>query len=221
MASTSDDLFASIEAVDVDRVRALLEQDPTLAVARDTAGVSALMQARYRFDRGLIEAVKDLVPQLDVFEAAAFGDVDRLTLLLSDDPTSVGAISGDGFTPLHFAAFFGQRDAVVLLLARGADVEARGTGWMTGTALNSAASRGRSDIALLLLDAGADVNATQAASYTPLHSAAHIGDAELTGRLLDRGADPTLVTEDGRDALSLARENADAATIALLEQATR
>jgi len=43
-----------------------------------------------------------------------------LTELLAEDPELVDAMSGDGFTPLHLAAFFGQADAVRLLLARGA-----------------------------------------------------------------------------------------------------
>ena len=58
MASTEDDLFAAIEAGDVDGVRALLEEQPGLATARDDDGVSALMRARYRIDRGLVAAVR-------------------------------------------------------------------------------------------------------------------------------------------------------------------
>ncbi len=57
MASTSAELFEAIEADDADRVRALLADDPSLASARDEQGVSALMRARYRFDKGVIEAV--------------------------------------------------------------------------------------------------------------------------------------------------------------------
>jgi len=220
VASTSEDLFAAIEARDVGRVRSILAEDPALASARDGEGVSALMQARYRFDRALVEAVKAHVSELDIFEAASFGDVDRSMVLLGEDADAVGAMSGDGFTPLHFAAFFGQDDAVLLLLARGAEVDALGTGWMTGTALNSAASRKRAGVAVLLLDGGADVNAAQAQGFTSLHSAAHNGDAELTRILLERGADPTLTTDDGRDALSFAEETGDAATIDLLRQAT-
>ncbi len=220
MASTSSDLFAAIEAADADRVRAILDEDPSLATARDPNGVSALMLTRYRSDRALTEAVKGHVTELDAFEAASFGDVDRLTVLAAEDTSTVTAMSADGFTALHFAAFFGQDDALALLLARGADVDARGTGWMTGTALNSAASRRRAAITALLLDAGADVNATQAQGFTSLHSAAHNGDAELTAILLSRGADPALRTDDGRDALSLAEENGDAATVELLRQAT-
>jgi ankyrin repeat protein len=220
MASTSSDLLAAIGAADTDAVRAILNRDPSLATARDPNGVSALMQARYRFDRALTEAVKAHVPELDTFEAASLGDVDRLTVLLAEDASLVSVVSGDGFTALHFAAFFGQDDAVALLLARGADVDAHGTGWMTGTALNSAASRRRAEIVVRLLDAGADVDATQAQGFTALHAAAHNGDAELTQILLARGADPALTTNDGHAALSFAEESGDEATIELLRQVT-
>ena len=90
MASTEDDLFAS------DRGRrrprrfaALLEEQPWLATDRDDDGVSALMRARYQMDRGLVAAVRAHVAELDVFEAAAFGDLDRLSELLAADPELV------------------------------------------------------------------------------------------------------------------------------------
>ena len=68
MASTSEELFAAIDDGDLARVTGLLEDDPSLATARDPQGVSALMRARYRFDRGLIEALQSRVEQLDLFE---------------------------------------------------------------------------------------------------------------------------------------------------------
>src|SRR6266705_3147806 len=70
MASPSDDLFAAIDAGDVDRVGAMLDVDPPLAMARDREGVSALLRARYRLDRALAEAVKARVAALDSFDAA-------------------------------------------------------------------------------------------------------------------------------------------------------
>ncbi len=128
MASTSAELFEAIEADDADRVRAILAEDPTLASARDEQGVSALMRARYRFDEGVIDAVVSAAPSLDVFEAASFGDLDRLTELLMFDPALVTTYSADGFTALHFAAFFGRPDAARFLLDRGADADAVGLG---------------------------------------------------------------------------------------------
>ncbi len=219
MASTSGELFAAIDDGDAGRVRAILEDDPGLAAARDASGVSALMQARYRFDPALVDAVRAHVDVLDVFEAASFGDLDRLTTILDADPALATALSGDGFTPLHFAAFFAQPDAAALLLARGADPDAHGNGWMTGTALHSAATSGSVEIGRMVLDAGADPKARQSHGWTPLHSAAQNGNAALTALLLERGADPAATNDDGKSVLELARDGGDAATIAAVEAA--
>ena len=152
MASTSDGLFAAIEAGDVARVRAMVDDDPSLASARDAEGVSALMRARYRLDRGMIEALQSRVTQMDLFESAAAGDLDRLTELLAYDPASIDGRSADGFTALHFAAFFGRPDAARLLVNHAADVDARGTGWMIGTPLHSAASGSHAEVVGVLLE---------------------------------------------------------------------
>ena len=216
MASASEDLFAAIDAGDVDRVRATLDADPSLAMARDHDGVSALLRARYRRDRALVEAVKARVASLDAFEAATFGDLDRLAVLLAADPDLTGRRSGDGFTVLHLAAFFGQNDAVRLLLARGADPDAAGTGWMTGTPLNAAASARHATVVALLLGAGGDPDAVQRGGWTPLHSAAHNGDVRTVELLLSHGADPSAVDDDGRSVGDMAGESDDAATIAAI-----
>jgi ankyrin repeat protein len=219
MASASEDLFAAIDAGDIDRVRATLDADPSLALARDHEGVSALLRARYRRDRALVEAVKARVASLDAFEAATFGDLDRLAVLLADDPDLTGRRSGDGFTALHLAAFFGQDEAVRLLLARGADPDVPGTGWMTGTPLNAAASARHATVVALLLGAGADPDAVQRGGWTPLHSAAHNGDARTVELLLAGGSDPSAVDDDGRSVGDMAGESGDAATIAAIAAA--
>ena len=219
MASTSEGLFVAIEAGDVERVRAILAEHPELATARDAAGVSALMQARYRFDPTLVDAVRVHVTDLDVFEAASFGDLERLAALLDAEPSLAGALSADGFTALHFAAFFAQPEAAALLLARGSTAGAHGTGWMTGTPLHSAATSGSVAVARLLLDAGADPNARQSHGWTPLHSAAQNGNAALTALLLERGADPAATNDDGTSIAELAREGGDAETIGAVERA--
>src|SRR6476660_9767011 len=104
MASASEDLFAAIDAGDVDHVRATLDADPSLAMARDHEGVSALLRARYRRDRALVEAVKARVASLDDLEAAAFGDLDRLALLLAAPPDRTRRRSRAASTLDHLAA---------------------------------------------------------------------------------------------------------------------
>ena len=219
MARTSADLFEAIEAGDHQRVDRLLRDDPTLAGARDPSGVSALMRARYRADTRTIGLLRERIDELDVFEGAALGDVDRVRALVDAEASLVAARSGDGFTALHFAAFFGTSAVAALLIDRGADPDARGHGWMTGTALHSAASAGKLDIAQCLLDAGADPDARQSKGHTALHSAAHNGDAALVKLLLQRGADPLLANDEGRTALDFATETGDADTVNAIERA--
>jgi uncharacterized protein len=219
MASTPDDLFAAIDADDVVAVRAIVAADPSLARSRDEHGVSALLRARYRGRRELVEAVAPYAGELDVFESAALGDVGRLRELLHERAAVVGDRSGDGFTPLHLAAFFGRAESADLLLSFGADPNAAGTGWMRGTPLHSAASGRHRDVAGSLLRAGADPNARQSGGWTPLHSAANNGDAELARLLLQADADPEARNDEGRSVLDLARENGDAETIRAIEAA--
>jgi uncharacterized protein len=216
MARTQEELFGAIDAGDVDLVRSILDDDPSLAASRDAEGVSALLRARYRFDRGLTEAVHAHVPVLDVFEASAFGDLDRLTAVLDGDPSLATARSGDGFSPLHLAAFFGQAQAAALLVARGAEVDARGTGWMTGTALHSAASGRHADVVAVLLDAGADPSLRQSGGWTALHSAAEHGDAAIVRSLLAHGADREAVNDDGTSVRDLAARSGDEEAIRAL-----
>ncbi|MEX0983546.1 MAG: ankyrin repeat domain-containing protein [Actinomycetota bacterium] len=214
MASTPEDLFAAIVGDDVERVREIVGEDPMLARSRDDAGVSALMSARYRMDRALTEPILRAAGPLDVFEAAAFGDMDRLTEVLQADPGAVSARSRDGFTALHFSAFFGGADVTRLLLARGAEVDASGRGWMTGTALHSAASASQVDSALALLHAGADPNARQGQGWTPLHSAAANGRTDLVRALRAHGADPAAVNDDGKTPGDVAEDDATRAALA-------
>ena len=219
MASTSDDLFALIEADDVDGVRVLLAEQPWLAAERDDEGVSPLLRARYRMDRGLIEAVRQHVERLNVFEGAAFGDLDRLSELLGEDPELLDATSGDGFTPLHLAAFFGQTDAMRLLLARGAVSDVAGTGWMTGTPLHAAAAGSHASIVHLLLEAGADPNTRQRHGYTPLHAAAANADVESVEALLAAGAAVDARNDDGDTPLMLAEKSGDLVTVEAIRDA--
>jgi ankyrin repeat protein len=212
MGST-EELFEAIGSGDVETVRSLLAAEPDLAAARDAEGVSALMRARYRLNMSLTQAILDAVPPLDVFEAASFGDLDHMTELFVEAPSLATAFSADGFTPLHLAAFFGKAEAAGLLLAHGADVDARGRGWMTGTPLHSAASSDHTDVARMLLEAGAEPNAQQSGGWTPLHSAARNGNLELVGLLLACGADPAAENDDGSNVLALAEEGGGADVI--------
>ena len=202
--STAADLIEAVNAGDPDRVRSILAEDPSLVTTRDEAGVSALMLARYRFDRAVTDALLAADPELDVFEAAALGYVDRLRERLLDDPEAAAAFSPDGFTALHFAAFFGKPEAAKVLLEHGASVDVYTRNGFANQPLHAAAAGRHIEVCRVLLAAGADVNATQHGGFTPLHEAAQHGDVEMSELFLSAGADPSLTTAAGETAAYLA-----------------
>lgn len=194
---TAADLIDAVTARDADRVLAILAEDPSLVAARDEVGVSALMLARYRFDRAVTEALLAVDPELDIFEAAALGYVDRLRERLLDDPAAATAFSPDGYTALHFAAFFGKADAARMLLEHGASVDVYTRNPFANQPLHAAAAGRHIEVCRILLAADADVNATQHGGFAPLHESAQAGDVELTELFLSAGADPVALSDAG------------------------
>lgn len=183
-------IFDSIKAGDIDAVRAAVKDDPSLAAARDDDGRSAVRAALYIHNQKLADVLLDAKPELDVFDAASVGDVDRLGELLDGDADLVGAYSEDGYTPLHFAAFFDQGKAVRLLLDRGADVGAVARNDMQVQPLHSAVAADSREVAAALLIAGADPNAKQQGGYTPLMAAEqNEKEGDMVRLLMDHGAE--------------------------------
>ena len=201
-------LFDAIAAGDRDAVAELLEAQPELAGARDEEGFSPVLYALYNGKVELVDILLDANPPLDVFDAAAVGRTRGLEELLDAEPELAGAWTGDGFTPLHYAAYFGQEDAARTLIERGADTRlvARHP-TIHVTPLHSAASGGHAAIVKLLLEHGADPNASQDGGFTPLHSAAQNDDRESVEALLEAGADRTLASDDGRTPADVAGDD--------------
>ena len=210
-------IFDAIAAGDVERVEELAAADPEVSSRRDDAGVSALMQARYRGPGPIVEALLAQGADLDVFEAATFGRLDRLRELLDQEPSGAQAFAADGFPALHFAAFFGQPEAARLLLDRGADENAVARNPMRVQPIHSAAAASDAEIVGLLLAAGADANARQQGGFTPIHAAAQNGDEATARLLLEHGADPEARTDAGRNAVELAQDAGHAAVVNLLQ----
>ena len=198
------DLIDAVMAGDAARVAELVSADPGLANARADDGVSALLHARYRFDRPVLDALLAADPAMDVFDAAALGHIDRLRARLAEDPASVQAFAGDGFTALHLAAFFGKVEATRTLLDGGAAVDVYGRNAFANQPLHAAAAGRHLEVCRLLRAAGAPVSAAQHGGFTPLHAAAGNGDVELAELFLSAGADPRAPADDGRTAVEVA-----------------
>ena len=204
---TADELFEAIDRGDEAAVAAATRSDPGLAAARDADGVSAALHALYHGRTAIANMLAAALPELDVFEAAAFGQVERVRELVAADPTLAQSLSPDGFTALHYPAFFGLGDAAGttrVLLDAGADVNARAQHDFSVLPLHSAVAGNHEEVAALLIDAGADVNATQRHGWTPLQGAAQHGSEATVERLLAAGADRTARNDDGLTAADLA-----------------
>ena len=204
-------IFEAVRQNDAGQVAHLVREDPSLSRARNENGLSVVLLARYSRNMEALASLLATEAELDIFEAAAVGDIDSLRELLNAEPDRVNAFASDGFFPLGLAAFFNHPAAVRLLLERGADVTVVARNPMRIQALHAAVAdkpeRDALDLATLLLDHGAPVNTAQHGGYTPLHAAAQVGYVELAAMLLDRGADPSARLDDGRTPAQIAAEH--------------
>lgn len=129
-----------------------------------------------------------------LFDFVITGSVAELQALLSSKQlASVDVRNVDLKTPLFYAW---QRDAAVLLIEHGADVNARCK--MNSTPLMHAAVCSHNQVIPILLDHGADVNAVGAFGQTPLF---FVLGAESARILIERGADVNACDELGRSPL--------------------
>src|SRR5205814_3617467 len=156
---TMDELFAAIKGRDQPTVERILAPDPALASAVDEHGVCALLTAVYHDNAPAAAALRGTGMELNVYEAAAVGDIDRVRALVDAEPALARSYGADGFHPLGLAAFFHHPAIVRVLIAAGADVSAPSRNRMRVTALHSAIAGSDRESALALIAAGADVNA--------------------------------------------------------------
>ena len=200
-----------IQAGNTAEIASAVEADPALVEARDPQGISALLWSVYYGQ----PVVRDyLLTQLaargvliDVFEAAAVGDVLRLEDILAADPAAAHTFSADGWTPLHLAAAFGTPQVVDLLLQHGAQIDAVSKNPQRNQALHAALALGRDpETVHLLLAHGADPNATQVGGFTPLFSAATANRQDLVEMLIESGAHAHHRSDLDKTAADFARE---------------
>ena len=127
--------------------------------------------------------------------AVRAGDLRAVEACIKDDPNLVCSSDQNGLSPLHLAASFGHLNVVQLLLAGGADIDARNNaGW---TCLHEAAYSGHCSVTTLLIANRADVNARSNGGLTPLHYAAAYGHADVAKVLLSNRADVHEKTNEG------------------------
>jgi ankyrin repeat protein len=120
------------------------------------------------------------MPMPEVHKAASSGEVTRVTLLLSANPELARTSNLAHGTPLHVAARNGHDAVVVVLIARGADVNARN--WSGATPIDFAIMNGHDKVVTTLIANGA--------TNRPLHMACALGNTNIVELLLANKADP-------------------------------
>ncbi len=200
----------------LEKVTALLGAEPGLADARTPGGLSALLLAAYYGQPAIATLLAERRTNLDVFEAAASGKLERLQALLQAQPGLANALAPDGFQPLGLACFFGHVEAARLLVEAGAEVNSPSRNAQKVMPLHSAAASRSLEIARLLLEADADPNARQNDGFTPLQEAAHNGQIEMANLLLKHGAVIDMAQDEGDTALSIARKAGHSAMVDFL-----
>ncbi|MBY0098563.1 ankyrin repeat domain-containing protein [Mesobacillus maritimus] len=148
----------------------------------------------------------------ELFHAAEKNDIRTLKEFLQIIPSLANTENEEGLTPLGYAAHFGQKEAVELLLAFGADVNAVSHSKVSyipsNTALHAAIAGERSlAVIQTLLEHKAKTTIVDSNGHTCLHTAAyHENNPDLIQLLIESGASVSAKGKDGRTALELAEE---------------
>jgi ankyrin repeat protein len=179
-------------------------------------------------------SVKVEVPDIPIHEAVLFGNIEAVKQHLAAGTDVNAKEEEEGMTPLIVAVGEGHKKIIELLIANGADVNAKSD---MGTPLHLAAGFGHNEIAKLLIAKGAEVDAkdweegmtplilavadgykkiielliangadvnAQSEMGTPLHLATNFGRNEIAKLLISKSADVNAMDDDGKTPLDWA-----------------
>lgn len=148
--------------------------------------------------------------------AAGEGKTDEVKTALDNGMNIESAETGRDHTALHHAAYNGHTQTVLLLIERGATVDARD--FEGKTPLIHACTGPFPETVQALVKAGADVNAKGTAEgFTPLMMAAGLDQLKTVEILLDNGANKDAVDDDNDKAIDHARRKGLTEIVKLLD----
>jgi ankyrin repeat protein len=203
------DIHTAAASGDLNKVRALLEADPTLLESKDEGRSTPLLSAcaaqradvaNFLLDKGADVKARDRFQMTPLHRASySYIQAQDLALIrrLIDNGADVNARGYNGLIPLHQAAQSGGIAVAMLLMDHGADVNAYdkytgaiGTAGISGTVLQVAINfNPKEEMAVFLVERGAKLNRRDTNGNTELHLAALKGYAQLARILIEHGAD--------------------------------
>ena len=166
-----------------------------LDVSDETAVQSIAATGRYNEVCACLRGYGAKTESTDAFWACVYGDAAAVEQFVTADPALLHARrpAGPGVPPtsvgttlLHIAAWHGKNEIARFLIARGADVNARGAYTAGGSPLHAAAAGGHHEMVEILVAAGANVAARDARfGVTADRWAKFFGHVTLSERLKD------------------------------------
>jgi ankyrin repeat protein len=137
--------------------------------------------------RGLNPNIREPGGETGLIVAMRYEAYNVAKLLMDQPGIDLEAKAPNGNTALMMAAFRQNKDAVLDMIKRGAQVNQKG--W---TALHYSAAAGSVEITAILLEHHAYIDAESPSGMTPLMIAAREGQEKVVKQLLEEGADATL-----------------------------
>ncbi|XBH84723.1 hypothetical protein VPH35_072825 [Triticum aestivum] len=167
--------------------------------------------------RKAAEGEKQPDPVVNVYSAAAYGDLERLRRFVELDGggASLAAPDDNGYHALQWAALNNYPHVALYIIEHGGDVNAEDNSQQT--ALHWAAVRGATATADVLLEKGARLEAADVNGYRAVHVAAQYGQTTFLHHIISKyGAEFEALDNEGRSSLHWAAYKGNADTIRLL-----
>ncbi|NXD84658.1 RFXK protein, partial [Halcyon senegalensis] len=149
-----------------------------------------------------VSALPATLDTLSIHQLAAQGELSQLKEHLRKGENLVNKADERGFTPLIWAAAFGEIETVRHLLEWGADPHALAK--ERESALSLASMGGYTDIVTMLLERNVDINIYDWNGGTPLLYAVRGNHVKCVEALLAHGADLTMEADSGYTPMDLA-----------------
>ncbi|CAC5383520.1 Ankyrin repeat domain-containing protein 10 [Mytilus coruscus] len=125
------------------------------------------------------------------------GDLEAMSLLLSNGPDFYQEDGLYGWTPIHWAANFGKFTCLMRLIEQGCNCD-YSTERLNQTPLHMAAHSGKGHCLKWLLHSGAAINRQDYMGETALHKAARTGNMECISLLISQGTKLLIKNHNGQ-----------------------
>jgi ankyrin repeat protein len=158
----------------------------------------------YLLEQGADPSISDRQGDTPLHEACEEGNVHVIRAILDRRPDLINMPGQGRFTPILLALRRNRIDAAMLLLERGADLNAPAPHGQPPLWYAASMPR-RPDLMDAILRAGANPNIQDYEGNTPLHVAVERGNAELVDMLFRAGANPFITNNAGRTPIDAAR----------------